>query len=207
VSEPPPPGFPVPPGTSVPSGIPVPPGTSVPPGIPASDAERDAAAEKLADAVAAGRLSLADHGARLEALFAAKTSDEVEAVTADLPARAVRKSGLYRSVDAYRCVIIGGAIQRTGRFTIGRFCAVNAAFGQLDLDLRTARPSQREIDLTIWSVLSTVSITVPHSWGLTDKTFVLGKSRTTADREASSHAPILRIRGACLGGSFRLTQA
>jgi hypothetical protein len=177
------------------------------PGFPASDAERDSAADKLADAVAAGRLSLADHGARLEAVFAARTSDEVEAVTADLPARAARKSGLYRSVDAYRCVVIGGAIQRTGRFTIGRFCAVNAAFGRVDLDLRAARPSQREIDLTIWSVLSTISVTVPHWWGLTDKTFVFGQSRTIPDREADSHAPVLRIRGACLGGSFNLTQA
>ncbi len=175
--------------------------------FPASDAERDAAAEKLADAVAAGRLSLADHGTRLEALFAARTSDEVEAVTADLPALPVRKSGLYRSVDAYRCTVIGGTIRRTGRFTIGRFCAVNVAFGHVDLDLRTAMPSQREIDLTIWSVLSTVAITVPRWWGLTDKTFVVGMSHAVPGREADSQAPVLRIRGACIGGSFRLTQA
>jgi hypothetical protein len=176
------------------------------PGQLASDAERDAAAEKLADAVAAGQLSLADHRARLEALFAATTSGEVAAVTADLPARPVRKSGLYRSVDAYRCVVIGGTVQRTGKFTIGRFCSVNVAFGRVDLDLRAAVPSQREIDLTIWSVASTVSITVPHWWGLTDKTLVLGRSRAVPDHEPDSRAPILRVRGTCAGGSFRLTQ-
>ena len=53
------------------------------PGIsfPASDAERDAAVEKMADAVASGRLSLADHEVRLEALFAARTQGEVQAVS------------------------------------------------------------------------------------------------------------------------------
>jgi hypothetical protein len=176
-------------------------------GFPASDAERDAAAEKLAEAVAAGRLSLADHEARLSAVFAARTTDELAAVTADLPALPVRKSGLYRSVDAHSCVVIGGAVRRTGRFTIGRFCTVTAVFGQVDLDLRAAAPSQREIDLTVWGVASRVSVTVPRWWGLTDKVFVVGMSRAIPDQEADIHAPLLRVRGSCLGGSFRLTQA
>ena len=179
------------------------PGTS----FPASDAERDAAAEKLADAVASGRLSLADHEARLEALFTAKTQDEVQAVTADLPALPVRKSGLYRSVDAHQCVVIGGSVQRTGRFTIGRFCTVTAAFGQVDLDLRAAAPTERDVEVAIWSVASRVSLTVPRWWGLTDKVFVVGLSQAVPDQEGDVHAPLLRVRGSCLGGSFRLMQA
>lgn len=63
-------------------------------GILASDADRDAAAGALADAVAAGRLSLADHSGRLDALFAARTRDQVLALTADLPALPVRRGGL-----------------------------------------------------------------------------------------------------------------
>ena len=175
--------------------------------FPASDAERDAAAEKLAEAVAAGRLSLADHEARLEALFAARTQDELQAVTADLPSLPVRRNGLYRSVDAYRCVVVGGTVQRTGRFTIGRFCAINAVFSHVDLDLRAASPSQREIDLTIWTVASRVSITVPRWWGLADKVLVVGMSHAVPNREANPRDPILRLRGACLGGSYRLAEA
>jgi Domain of unknown function (DUF1707) len=56
-------------------------------GLLASDADRDAAASALADAVAVGRLSLAEHNTRPDALFAARTQAEVSAVTADLPAR------------------------------------------------------------------------------------------------------------------------
>jgi hypothetical protein len=125
--------------------------TQSPEGILASDADRDEAASALADAVASGRLSLADHNARLDALFAARTQDQVAAVTADLPALPARRGALYRAVDPYRCVVIGGSAQRAGRFAIGRFCSLTAAFGSFDLDLRTAAPSQDEITLTVWS--------------------------------------------------------
>ena len=140
-------------------------------------------------------------------LFAARTQREVQAVTADLPALPVRKSGLYRSVDAHQCVVIGGSVQRTGRFTIGRFCTVTAAFGQVDLDLRTAAPTQREIDVTIWSVASRISLTVPRWWGLSDKILVVGRSATIPDREADPGDYLLRLRGACIGGSLRVAQA
>jgi hypothetical protein len=174
----------------------------------ASDADRDAAAEKLAEAVAAGRLSLADHEARLTALFTARTTGEIAAVTADLPALPVRRSGMYRVVDAHQVTVVGGTVQRTGRFPVGRFCTVTAVFGQVDLDLRAATPSQREIDLTIRGIASRVSVTVPRWWGLTDQVFVIGMSHAVpTQEETDAHAPLLRLRGACLGGSFRLTQA
>jgi Domain of unknown function (DUF1707) len=172
-----------------------------------ADAERDQAARILAEAVATGRLSLADHEVRLEAVFAAKTPTEVQAVTADLPALPVKRSGLYRAVDAHQIVVVGGTMHRTGRFTIGRFCSVTAVFGQVDLDLRAAVPSQREIDLTIRGVASRVSIIAPRWWSLNDKVLVLGMSRTLPDREAGPNDPILRLRGACIGGSLHVSQA
>lgn len=175
-------------------------------GILASDADRDAAAEALAEAVAAGRLSLASHSDRLDALFAARTRDEVAAVTAGLPSLPVRRGGLYRAVDAHRCVIIGGSAQRTGRFPIGRFCTVTAVFSRLDLDLSAAVPSQREITLTLRGVAARIAITVPARWGLTSQVLVLGMSSTVADREPDPGDPLLRLRGACAGGSLTVTR-
>jgi len=176
-------------------------------GVLASDADREAAASALADAVAAGRLSLADHEARLDALFAARTVDQVTAVTADLPALPARRGALYRAVDPYRIVVIGGSARRAGRFPVGRFCGVTAAFGALDLDLRAAVPSQREITLTVWSIASRVTITVPAGWRVTDQVLVLGSRQAIADRDGGPGAVVLRLRGTCLGGSYRLTQA
>lgn len=179
-------------------------------GLLASDADRDAAASALAEAVAAGRLSLAEHNTRLDALFAARTQDEVSAVTADLPALPVRRGALYRAVDPYRCVVIGGSARRVGRFPIGRFCTVSAAFGGLDLDLRAAVPSQQEITLTVWSVAARIAVTVPARWRVTDQVLVVGTRQAMADRDGGRDGgprePLLRLRGTCLGGSFRLTQ-
>lgn len=175
-------------------------------GLRASDADRDAAAGALADAVAAGRLSLAEHNTRLDALFAAVTEDQVSAVVADLPARPVRRTALYRAVDPYRCVVIGGSAQRAGRFPVGRFCTVIAAFGSFDLDLRAAQPSQDEITLSVWSVAARIAITVPARWRVIDQVLVLGTRQAIADGGGDASAPLLRLRGACLGGSFQLAQ-
>jgi hypothetical protein len=175
-------------------------------GIRASDADRDAAASALADAVAAGRLSLAEHNTRLDALFSAATAGQVAAVTADLPALPARRGALYRAVDPHRCVVIGGSARRVGRFAIGRFCSVTAAFGGLDLDLRAAVPSQEEITLTVRSVAARVAITVPPGWRVVNQVFVAGRRQAMDDREGKPGQPVLRLSGACLGGTFVLTQ-
>jgi len=174
-------------------------------GILASDADRDAAASALADAVAAGRLSLADHETRLNALFAARTVDQIAAVTADLPALPARRGALYRAMDPYRIVVIGGRARRAGRFPVGRFCGVSAAFGSLDLDLRAAVPGQREITLTVWGVAARVAIIVPAAWRVTDQVLVLGSRQAVADRDGDPAAVLLHLRGTCVGGSYRLT--
>jgi DUF1707 SHOCT-like domain len=180
--------------------------TQQPQGIRAGDADRDAAASPLADAVAAGRISLTEHNARLDALFAAVTRDQVAAVTADLPALPVKRTALYRAADPYRCVVIGGSARRVGRFSVGRFCTLAVAFGSLDLDLRAAVPSQAEIGLTVWGVAARVGITVPAGWQVINQVAVLGASRAIADTQGGAGQPLLRLRGACVGGTFSLTQ-
>lgn len=161
----------------------------------------------LAEAVAAGQLSLAEHAARLDALFAARTLDQVAAVTADLSALPARRGALYRAVDPYRIVAIGGSARCAGRFAIGRFCAVTAVGATVDVDLRSAVPAQREITLTVRGVAARVAITVPASWKVSDQVLVLGRRQAIADREGAPGAVILRLRGACLGGGYRLTQS
>jgi hypothetical protein len=51
----------------------------------ASDDERDAAAARLGEALAEGRLSADEHRERLEAVFAARTRRQLDRLTADLP--------------------------------------------------------------------------------------------------------------------------
>jgi hypothetical protein len=173
-------------------------------GLRASDASRDAAAETLADAVAVGRLSLAEHNTRLDALYAAATDDQVAAVLADLPARPVKRGAIFRALDPYRCIVIGGRAQRAGAFRIGRFCTVIAIFGRLELDLRAARLSQDEITLTVCSVAARVTVNVPTRWRMMDQVLVIGARRAIKDNDGDEQAPLLRLHGTSLAGSFRL---
>jgi len=180
-------------------------------GIRASDADRDEAAGTLADATAAGRISLAEHHARLDALYAAVTEDEVAAVTADLPASLpagpTGRSGLLRMLSPYRCLVIGGQARRAGQFRMGRFCTVIVAFGGIELDLRAAQLSQDALTLTVWSLLSRVTVTVPAHARVLDQVLVVGRRRTVPDDGGAAGAPVIRLRGVSVAGSFQVPRA
>ena len=173
--------------------------------VRASDADRDAAAGALADAVASGRLSLEEHSRRLDSLYAASTSSQVAAAVADLPSLPAKRSGLYKAVDPYKVVIVGGQAQRAGRFRIGRFCTLTALFGRIDLDLRHVVLSQDQVTVVVRSLASSVSIVVPKGWRIQEQVFVLGSRQAIDSRDDLSTAPMIRLRGTMLGGSFRLS--
>jgi Domain of unknown function (DUF1707) len=59
----------------------------------ASDADREQVAERLRHATAEGRLTAEELEERLEALFAARTYGELDALVADLPGQTVRHRG------------------------------------------------------------------------------------------------------------------
>jgi hypothetical protein len=73
----------------------------------ASDDEREAAARRLRDHAAAGRLELEEFEERLGATYAARTRGELSSLLADLPrasARAGRRSGFRAHRNAYLLV-------------------------------------------------------------------------------------------------------
>lgn len=93
--------------------------TVVPPrgGLRCSDAERERTSAAVHRAVGEGRLSVDEAEERLTAVFAARYSDELDAVTADLPAPDIR--GGWSSVIALArhqladdlAVLTGGSAQ------------------------------------------------------------------------------------------------
>lgn len=173
----------------------------------ASDAERDAAAEKLADAVASGRLTMAEHNSRLDAVFAAGTAEQLAAIVADLPSRPAKRSGLYQAVDPHKCVVIGGQVARAGRFRIGRFCKAVAMFGTIDLDLRSVVLSHdmHQVTVVVRGIFGSVRVVAPAGWRLEDQVFVLGSKQAIERPDTgSTTAPILRVHGFVVGGSFEL---
>jgi hypothetical protein len=80
------------------------------------------------------------------------------------------------------------------------------AFGQLELDLRAARLSQDEVTVTVMGVAARVSVIVPATWRVSDQLLVLGPRSAVAGTGQDEQAPLLRVRGTVVGGSFRLSQ-
>jgi Domain of unknown function (DUF1707)/Cell wall-active antibiotics response 4TMS YvqF len=175
-------------------------------GVRASDSDRDAAAEALAEAVGAGRLSLEEHGARLDAVYRAQSAGQVAAVVADLPSLPVKRSALYRAVDPYKIIAIGGTVQRAGRFRIGRFCTLSVLFGRIDLDLRTVMLSQDQVTVSVRSLFGSVTVIVPKAWRIEEQVLVVGSRQAIASRDNDDpRVPMIRLRGFMFGGSFRLS--
>ncbi|WP_300012703.1 DUF1707 domain-containing protein [Pseudonocardia sp.] len=101
----------------------------------ASDADRNAVAQRLQAAVDEGRLDLSDYDERLQHAYAARTYAELERVTADLPAPvpdrkvvAKEKAAVERAQwwDEWRSWL-GGAI-----IMIGIWGATSLASGQFN---------------------------------------------------------------------------
>ncbi len=177
--------------------------------VRASDADRDAAAEALAEAVGSGRLTLAEHGRRLDAMYAAVTSEQVAATVADLPSLPAKRTAMYRAIDPYKIIVAGGQVQRAGQFRIGRFCAITALFGTVDLDVRMARLTEdKQLTVTVRGLMSTVRITIPKGWRIQEQVTVIGSRQVIPARDdGNPSVPILRLSGTMLGGSLHLTDA
>jgi Domain of unknown function (DUF1707) len=173
----------------------------------ATDADRDAAAATLADAVAGGQLSLAGHRDRLDRLYAAVTLDQVLAVTAGLAPAAPGGRALVRVLGPYRCLLLGGRGRRSGRFRVGRFCTLLVLFGTLDLDLRAAQLSQGEVTFTVYGLRARVTVTVPPGARVIDR-FLAAGHRPVADDglPGPAGAPVIQVRGAGPACTLRVTR-
>lgn len=126
----------------------------------ASDSERERAVSTLANGAAEGRLMLEELAERVERALTATTHEELEALTADLPASAPESPARARGTRWVIGVMGGG--DRKGRWSIGRRCTVVNVMGSADLDLREALVEGRECEITVVSVMGGSRIVVPE---------------------------------------------
>ncbi|MEU9501634.1 DUF1707 domain-containing protein [Streptomyces sp. NPDC048196] len=148
----------------------------------ASDADRDRVAEILRDALAEGRLEMAEFDERLEAAYLARTYGELAPLTADLPAApapapaAPAPVSLHKdpaAVGSWAGRIVGdargsttglavmGGFQRKGRWTIGRRFTAVCCMGGGEIDLREADFAASEVVIDCWAFMGGVNVIVP----------------------------------------------
>jgi hypothetical protein len=174
----------------------------------ASDAEREAVVDRLRAAAEEGRLTVEELGERIDAAYAAKTVDELEPLTADLPAAAAAPAGVAggrapaaRTVSSLVLGVLGGG-DRRGRWRVPERMTIVNVMGGADLDLREAVLSAPEVEITVWSVMGGSDITVPEGVHVELGGFALmgANDLKLTGPEPPPGAPVVRVRAWSLMG-------
>jgi hypothetical protein len=137
-----------------------------PPPILASDAERERTSEVLRQASVEGRLTLDEFSERVEQALAARTRDELQAVTRDLPAIAptllvqVRPGTVVRQ-PVRTSVSIMSSVERKGFWRVDEETLAVSVMGSCKLDLRGAAISAPVTTINAYALMGTVDVIVP----------------------------------------------
>ncbi|MFC7816509.1 MULTISPECIES: DUF1707 SHOCT-like domain-containing protein [unclassified Streptomyces] len=149
------------------------------PELRASDADRERVAEVLRDALAEGRLDMAEFEERLDATYSARTYGELAPITRDLPvgtAVAAPKVSMTKEPAAageWAGRITGGegssswavavmsGFQRKGRWTVPRRFNSFAFWGGGEIDLREALFADGEVVINCVAVMGGIDVIVP----------------------------------------------
>ncbi|MCQ4079871.1 DUF1707 domain-containing protein [Streptomyces sp. RB6PN25] len=175
------------------------------PAMRASDEERDRVAAVLADALATGRLAADEHAERLEAVYAARTREELAPLTADLPEPS-EPAALPVHLDDARVTALFSKIRRGGQWPVPPHTVVRSRFGAVVLDLRHAIFTRREVVIEAGSFCGKIEIYVPENAQVYDTgTAVFGKrSQRGRSGPKEDGGPVIRITGRSLFGHVRV---
>jgi hypothetical protein len=179
----------------------------------ASDADRDRVADQLREALAEGRLTAEEHAERLDAVYEAKTYAELAPIVHDLPATGgvrppesapsgtpvVRDDLPLPQSGAPNIVAVFSGADRTGRWLIEPQTNVVSVFGGVDLDLRQAVLSRREVTINIVAIIGGVNLTVPPGVRVVNCiAAVLGGVSVPPEDTVDPDAPVIRLTGFAL---------
>jgi hypothetical protein len=162
----------------------------------ACDADRDHTAGTLASALAAGRLTSAEHAERLDAAYAAKTLGDLVPLTRDLPAEDT-SGGAVSPADRAQVAARFSKVIRSGRWVAGRHTRLTAHFGALVVNLAEAVLPGREITLEIDAFCGKLVVIVPEGAQVIDEGGALFAKRAIYGRKGRDDpdGPVIRLVG------------
>ncbi|MBU6530769.1 DUF1707 domain-containing protein [Streptomyces sp. NPDC057245] len=149
------------------------------PELRASDADRERVAEVLRDALAEGRLDMAEFEQRLDATYSARTYGELAPITRDLPvgggsvAPEVSMTKEPAAAGDWAGRITGGepsstwavavmsGFQRKGRWTVPKRFTSFAFWGGGEIDLREADFADGEVVINCIAIMGGMQVIVP----------------------------------------------
>lgn len=171
------------------------------PNLPAqrvSDADRERVAVALREHTVAGRLTLDEFAERLDRVYAARTEADLEPLSRDLPAPALRAR---RKSRRFTAAIFGG-VDRTGRWRVAPKLLAFTLFGGTDLDLRQAEIDDPEVRITAITLFGGTDVYVPEGVDVELTGFAIfgGNDEHGPVEAARPNPPLLRVRAFTLFG-------
>jgi len=180
-------------------------------GIRVSDAERDAAIERLRAATGDGRLTLEEFSQRMELAAAARTRADLDRLAADLPAEAAAARGAVTSgasgPPSWHVSPIGG-LKIRGPWRMDRHVIVVSLVGGARLDLSQAQLAAPQVTLTKVSLVGGTRVTVPPGIRVEASGFsLIGGTRIEGGPEPGPGAPIVHINAFSLVGGVHISRS
>lgn len=188
-----------------------------PPELRISDADREHAVQRLNDAVAEGRLTMAEFEERVAAVLAARTASQVAPHLADLPGEqraplspnaGAPKAPAAREHAELRATMSN--LKRSGAWVVPRRLTVYSRAGSVSLDLSEAVISHPviEINLEVYAGSTTLilpegaSVDVEHvETGMVASSVVVKKVPSTNEPIGTPH---VIVTGKQYAGSLRI---
>jgi uncharacterized protein DUF1707 len=170
---------------------------------PAADTDRIHAAQLLADAAAAGRLPMTEYEERLTKAYAAKTYDELDRLSADLPGAVttVRRGGPCHPAPSTLLLAIMSGFERRGRWNVPRRMTTFALWGGGVIDLRYADFTSPLVEIHAHSIMGGQTILVPPEINVDLRGVgVMGTFDLLDRAEGVPGAPCVKVRGFSLWG-------
>ena len=167
------------------------------PVVRVSDLERERVASTLRTAHAEGRLTLDELDERLGEAYGARTRDELELATRELPAVRTR-SPTHETRFVFS--LFAHAVRR-GRLRVGRSLFVFSFFSDVDLDLREAA-MDAEATIRVFSLFGNADVYVDEGVDAdTRGAVVFGHCRDWGRDQPVPGAPHVRVRAISLFGT------
>lgn len=163
---------------------------AVPPDPVPTDAEREAAAAVLRDAVGSGLLTLDEFSDRVGVVWAAERHDEIERATAGLAPTPVVGTRTVSTV-----VAVLGDQRHGGRLRLPGLLRVFSLLGDVHLDIGAVVSVEETIEIQVWSLAGDLHVRVPDGFEVEVAGFNLLGDREVrlAPVPVISGAPLIRI--------------
>ena len=169
----------------------------------AADTDRIQVAQLLTDAAAQGHLDLAEYEVRLAKAYTAKTYDELDLLTADLPGIANTRRGACKPAPSTVLLAIMSGFERRGRWNVPRKMTTFTLFGGGVVDLRYADFTSSEVDIHAYSIMGGQTILLPPEVNVDIRGVgVMGGFNHDVTDTGTPGAPHVTIRGFSLCGGI-----